>query len=295
MERKAFVLLSGGMDSTTCLFKAIYDFAPPKLESDVAIAELIGTMLDGNGEGYEPISWVEAISVDYGQRHKKEFEYAKETCRRLGIKHSVLSIGDILSGSGVMLTDASVTVPSVSYNEITGVSPTYVPFRNGTLLSVITAFAQKYVNAQIEAKFQRSIGYNPEGNNHPEIALAYKNKIGMKEATDDAKDLCGIYFGAHSEDAHNWAYPDCTPEFIGSMANAIYTGTYYAVRLHTPLEWLTKAEIVTLGERLEVPWDSTWSCYKGEEKHCGTCPTCRARKDAFVIAKAHDPTEYANG
>ena len=42
--------------------------------------------------------------------------------------------------------------------------------------------------------------------------------------------------------------PDCTPEFIGAMANAIYTGTYRQLRLHTPLEWLGKADIIRLGD-----------------------------------------------
>jgi 7-cyano-7-deazaguanine synthase len=250
--RKAFVLLSGGLDSTTCLYKAIRDFTP---------------------EGYQPsrkieIPWVEAISIDYGQRHKKEMEYAKRTCSHLGIDHHVLNLAGILAGPGVMLTDSDQQLPDVSYDELPhGVSPTYVPFRNGTLLSMITAHAQKWVNDQMQ-EMQDGV-----------IATA------VSEA--------GIYFGAHAEDAHNWAYPDCTPEFIGAMANAIYIGTYHSVRLFTPLMWLKKHEIVTLGNDLGVPFGGTWSCYAGGEKHCGTCPTCRSRKDAFMKAMVEDPTEYA--
>src|SRR5690606_5902252 len=92
------------------------------------------------------VDWVEAISVDYGQRHRKEAEYAAATCAQFGIKHSVLNIRGILDGDGVMLTDAREGIPAISYDEIRGVSPTYVPFRNGTLLSLITAHAQKWVN-----------------------------------------------------------------------------------------------------------------------------------------------------
>lgn len=287
--RKAFVLLSGGMDSTTCLFKAIYDYAPKDMPiyGDVGIVrEIIAGKLDGTEKHKDGgIDWVEAISVDYGQRHKKEFDYAKKTCELLGIKHSVLNLGNALSGDGVMLTDASVTVPNIDYADIKGVSPTYVPFRNGTLLSLITAHAQKYVNAQIEALVGKHITGTMQG-----LLIRVHDK---QTATDAAKDLCGIYFGAHSEDAQNWAYPDCTPEFIGAMANAIYTGSYYAIRLHTPLQWLNKAEIATLGDKLEVPFENTWSCYKGEELHCGTCPTCRSRRNAFIIAGVKDPTSYA--
>jgi len=255
--RKAFVLLSGGLDSTTCLYQAIHDYKP----DDMNVSR-VHDMLDGHTSKPE-IDWVEAVSVFYGQRHKKEMDYAKKTCEQLGIKHSILDVGSLLRGDTVMLTDDSVgkvEVPNIDYSEIKGVSPTYVPFRNGLMLSALTAHAQKWVNA----------------NNQ-----------------ENLKVEAGIYFGAHAEDAHNWAYPDCTPEFIGAMANAIYIGSYMQIRLHTPLEWLTKSRVVELGDSLGVPFENTWSCYKGEELHCGVCPTCRSRKQAFDAAGITDPTDYA--
>jgi 7-cyano-7-deazaguanine synthase len=291
MNRKAFVLLSGGIDSTTCLFHAIYDFAPttmPIYGDKNIIAEIVGSLVDGTKNTDEvKIDWVEAVSVNYGQRHQKEIQQAKKICDILGIQHTVLDVGDLLKGKTVMLSADSmgtVEVPNISYGDIKGVSPTYVPFRNGLLLSAITAYAQKWVNAQIAEERQYLIDASHalnHGGNEGQIA------------TDRARDTAGVYFGAHSEDAANWAYPDCTPEFIGAMANAIYTGSYYAIRLHTPLEWLGKSDIVRLGGRLDVPYELTWSCYKGEEKHCGVCPTCRARKQGFIDAKVVDPTEYA--
>jgi 7-cyano-7-deazaguanine synthase len=221
---KAFVLLSGGIDSSTCLFKAIKE------------------------HGRE---FVQAISVDYGQRHIKETEQARKICNFAMVDHRVVQMAPPPKS---MLTDASADVPSISYGEITGVSPTYVPFRNGQLLSRIAGIAQ-------------AEGDNP----------------------------CLIYTGVHAEDALNWAYPDCTPEFIGAMANAIYIGTYHQVRLLAPLQSMMKDEIVELGTKLGVPWELTWSCYKGEELHCGECPTCRARHDGFINADVGDPTVYAVG
>lgn len=278
--RKAFVLLSGGIDSTTCLHKAIVDYHPidaghGKMCIDLALDSSMPTY---PGYAKDIIGkYVEAISINYGQRHFKETAYARHTCERLGIQHTILDIGRVLSGANTMLTDKSVQIPDISYGEIKGVSPTYVPFRNGTLLSVITAYAQKWVNAQIESLI--SIDADPQEQ--------------RRRATDELVDSVGIYFGAHAEDAANWAYPDCTPEFIGAMANAIYIGSYRTIRLHTPLQWLDKAEIIRLGERLRVRWSDTWSCYAGGELHCGTCPTCRARKAGFVVANVKDPTEYA--
>lgn len=231
LETQAFVLHSGGIDSTTCLYHAIKNF------------------------GSENTT---AISVYYGQRHRKEIECSQAICTAAGVKHRTIKLADQPPS---MLTDDAVEIPSVDYADIKGVSPTYVPFRNGQLLSYITAVA------------------------HGSLA------------TDDAghlKQQGVVYFGAHAEDAYNWAYPDCTPEFIGAMANAIYIGTYNYVRLATPLEWLGKADIVKLGTELCVPWQLTWSCYKGEDLHCGVCPTCRARIQGFRDAGVMDPTEYKN-
>lgn len=269
MQRKAFVLLSGGLDSTTCLYKALDDYKP----QDMLIEDAIN--------GPITLNWVEGISINYGQRHQKELEYASRTCKRLGIRHTILDVGNLLAGAQVMLSKDSignVSVPDISYSDIKGVSPTYVPFRNGLMLSAITAHAQKYVNEQIDGS---------------SIIRGEIDQDKKAWATEEAKDLCGVYFGAHAEDAHNWAYPDCTPEFIGAMANAIYVGSYFTIRLHTPLEWLTKTDVVTLGSKLGVPFENTWSCYKGEELHCGVCPTCRSRKEAFSHAGVTDPTEYA--
>jgi len=262
--RKAFCLLSGGIDSTTCLHKAIMDYRPQGMTEEQVHMVI-------NGDIGDNVDWVEAYSIDYGQRHVKEGDFAKITCKGLGIEHHWLKAN--FAGSA-MLTDPDIAIPNISYSEIKGVSPTYVPFRNGTMLSLLAAKAQQYVNKEIESL----------------VNIAGETK---EQATAMMKDSVGLYFGAHAEDAANWAYPDCTPEFIGAMANAIYIGTYMCVRLHTPLQWLNKIEIILLGESLCVDWKHTWSCYAGEDLHCGTCPTCRARKAGFIGAGVPDPTEYA--
>lgn len=279
--KKAFVLLSGGLDSTVCLHKALVDFHPEEHIRTVPVEEVIRVCTV-----VQETRWVEAISIDYGQRHIKEAMYAAATCAKLGIKHTVLDVKGILNSSGTMLTDKTVAIPDISYADIKGVSPTYVPFRNGTLLSIITAHAQKWVNEESKKRDssmdQAYKAADQRRDHNPHIDEAKKH---IAEA--------GIYFGAHSEDAANWAYPDCTPEFIGAMANAIYIGSYQAIRLYTPLQWLMKDEIVTLGQKLGVDFKDTWSCYAGSELHCGICPTCRSRKDAFKKANVADPTTYA--
>lgn len=298
MQRKAFVLLSGGMDSTTCLYKAIRDFAPKRFSSE-DVATYIWAYHHPAEVNPNAIlvqfDWVEAVSIDYGQRHQKEIEYAKRTCDGLGIEHTILDVGNLLSGKSVMLSRESVgnvEVPNLDYEDIKGVSPTYVPFRNGLLLSAITAHTQKWVNKMIASAEEEYNYPEPVGVDNFLPESIAKHDASRERALRESKDIAGIYFGAHSEDAANWAYPDCTPEFIGSMANAIYIGSYQTIRLYTPLQWLMKDEIVTLGTKLGVDFASTWSCYKGEEKHCGLCPTCRSRRAAFIRAGVSDPTVY---
>lgn len=220
---KALVLLSGGVDSTTTLFYA------------------------GQKFGWANVS---AISFNYGQRHIKELEYASRIALNAGIKHHIVQIPFSQMQVQSALTDDGKAIPKIAYSEIDGVSPAYVPFRNGTMLSLATAMA-----------VSENIDY--------------------------------ILAGPHAEDAENWAYADCTLEFMGAMANAIYVGTYGAQRLLTPLLFMSKAEVAALGWSLKAPLFHTWSCYIGGDIHCGECPTCRARKEAFKAAGLMDTTPYA--
>ncbi|WP_329586959.1 7-cyano-7-deazaguanine synthase [Kitasatospora sp. NBC_01250] len=62
--------------------------------------------------------------------------------------------------------------------------------------------------------------------------------------------------------------------------------------LLAPLITLHKHEVIALGEELKVPWERTWTCFRGEELHCGSCAACVERRAAFVTAAVEDPTEY---
>lgn len=216
---KAVVLLSGGLDSSTAL----------------ALARDRGRECG-------------AVSFYYGQRHLIELEAAECIARMYQASHTVREVS-IPKGDSLLLNHQAPMV-AMSYDEIKGVSPTYVPNRNAIFLSLSAA-----------------------------LALAW-------EADE-------VWFGAHADDAANWAYPDCTPEFIGAMAAAIYVGTYHKVRLITPFTHMTKAEIVKVGDELDVPYKFTRSCYTNDRLHCGTCPTCISRKEAFRDAGVADPTEYS--
>jgi 7-cyano-7-deazaguanine synthase len=63
-------------------------------------------------------------------------------------------------------------------------------------------------------------------------------------------------------------------------------------RVVTPFLHWSKADIVRRGAELGVPFADTWSCYRGDTRHCGRCGTCVERREAFELAGIPDPTDY---
>lgn len=103
-------------------------------------------------------------------------------------------------------------------------------------------------------------------------------------------DAVGI--AVHSGD--HFIYPDCRPAFVDAfraMQDCALEGMWQ-VELYAPFVNTDKAGIVAEGARLGVPYELTWSCYKGGERHCGRCGTCVERAEAFHLAGVADPTDY---
>jgi 7-cyano-7-deazaguanine synthase len=112
-----------------------------------------------------------------------------------------------------------------------------------------------------------------------------------------AVNAVAVAFGAHAGD--HPVYPDCRPAFLHAyrrmvlLANEGFLAPQFTVL--APFIGLSKADIVTIGAGLGVPFADTWSCYKGAATHCGTCGTCVERREAFRVAGVADPTTYAGG
>lgn len=99
-----------------------------------------------------------------------------------------------------------------------------------------------------------------------------------------------LILGNHAGD--HAIYPDCRREFTDPMSQAITAGTYANVAVHRPFENISKTAIARLGAQMNVPYQLTYSCYKGGAVHCGTCGTCFERKEAFRDSGIYDPTCY---
>ena len=125
----AIVLLSGGLDSVTCLYWAKAKFAS-----------------------------VTAVSFNYGQRHSSELDFSKAIAKQAGVSHRIIDI-DIAQLGGSSLTDHDMPVPdaqtssfnaSSADNERSATNPasesdipnTYVPARNTIFLSYALAVAE---------------------------------------------------------------------------------------------------------------------------------------------------------
>ncbi len=119
-----------------------------------------------------------------------------------------------------------------------------------------------------------------------------RNMILLSIATGWAisKGYQAVAFGAHS--GEYTPYPDCRPEFATAMDHVARLCDWKPVRILAPFVTWTKSDSVRRGAELGVPFQSTWSCYVGGEKHCGRCGTCLDRKSAFEKSDITDPTDY---
>ncbi len=146
MTKKAIVLVSGGLDSATCLSLA-------------------------KQQGYDCY----ALSFDYGQRSRSELNAAQQVAKSAGvIDHKVISLGlDALGGSA--LTDTSIAVPEGGTE---GIPATYVPARNTVFLSYGLAWAE-VLDADALFIGVNSLDYSGYPDCRPEFIEAYAQMMNL--------------------------------------------------------------------------------------------------------------------
>jgi 7-cyano-7-deazaguanine synthase len=116
--------------------------------------------------------------------------------------------------------------------------------------------------------------------------------IAMAVSWAEVIGATSVYLGAVEADSSG--YPDCRPAFYDAMNEAVRLGTKpgTAIVVKTPFIRLKKKDIILLGKSLEVPFESTWSCYRDEGSACGRCDSCALRLRAFAEAGVDDPLPY---
>lgn len=136
----------------------------------------------------------------------------------------------------------------------------------------------------------------PEGHyedeNMKSTVVPFRNGIMLAIACGlaESRGLKSVFIANHA--GNHAIYPDCRETFIASMSESMSYGTYDHIGINAPYTSLTKTQIAAIGKRLGIDYATTYSCYKGGEKHCGKCGTCVERKEALREAGIDDPTEY---
>ena len=203
-----------------------------------------------------------AIAKDHGyQCYALSFNYGQRHCAELIAAAKIAKAFAVVEYKTIDLDLTQIGGSALTDNKIDipespteGIPITYVPARNTIFLSYALAWAE-------------------------------------------VMDINNIFIGVNAVDYSG--YPDCRPEYIQSFERMANLATKSGVEgskltIHTPLIDLSKAEIIKQGNRLNVDYALTISCYQVDEDGiaCGVCDSCRFRKEGFENAKVSDPTRY---
>jgi 7-cyano-7-deazaguanine synthase len=180
--------------------------------------------------------------------------HSRETKQAIAIASSSGSTYDVLNitlpWKGSSLLDKKAVIPHNAIIDPKEIPSTYVPGRNTVFLS---------------------------------FALSCAEAIGARK----------IFIGANAVDYSG--YPDCRPEYFAVFSKMAGLGTKAGIKgrpikIEAPLLHKSKADIVKLGLKLGVPFEMTWSCYKGGKRPCGKCDSCILRSKGFNQAGIKDPS-----
>lgn len=195
-----------------------------------------------------------AITFNYGQQSfEQELIHAEKICDKLGMKHEVIELPWLKRISNSSLT-TSEDIPEIDEDDLD--------------------------NYEVAVESAKSVWVPARNTVFCSIALAYAESIKAEI----------IIVGWDYEEAKT--FPDNSKEYLESFNETIKYGSFDDITIEAPLIDMTKTEIVKTGQEFNAPMDLSYSCYTGEEEHCGSCESCKRRKRAFIEAKLDDPTKY---
>lgn len=198
---------------------------------------------------------IHALTFDYGQRSaQREIESSKQICQKLGIKHTVMDLNWLGKLGKSALTVHDKEVPQLENDKLDDKETCDETARKVWVPGRNVVFTA--------------------------IATAFA----------EAEDAEKIIVGWDLEESAT--FPDNSREFLEAFNQTLEIGTLEGVQIEAPVIDLNKNEIVELGEKVQAPMELSYSCYMGEEKHCGTCESCMRRKRAFKMANINDRAPY---
>jgi 7-cyano-7-deazaguanine synthase len=254
-SKKAVVLFSGGLDSSTVL----------KIALD---------------EGYDVIP----VSFFYNQRHGTEIDHAKKIAEYFNIKNHIVINLDFSGIKGSALVDFNICVPK---NQI--------KIHNGSDFNSATGnleksklFAQRD-DISATRKDNIPITYVPARNT---IFLSYAIAVGeVNNAGDIFIGVNWIDYSGYPDCRPEYIQAF---EQMANLATKVSVTGALKFKIHTPLINMGKKDIIKKADEIGVPLKMTHSCYDPVDGlACGVCDSCILRRNGFIEAGIEDPTVYA--
>ena len=196
-DAKALVVLSGGQDSTTCLYWALDKYGAAN---------------------------VDTVTFDYGQRHRIELECASKVAEFAGVGNTRLPIDTFAALGGDALTDADIAVQE-DVDDATGLPNTFVPGRNIVFLTYAAALAyQRGIGNLVAGVAQTDYSGYPDCREGTITSLQHTLRLGMefdvtihtplmhlskKDTVELARDLGALPAMAFTHTCYNGKRPPC--------------------------------------------------------------------------------------
>lgn len=160
------------------------------------------------------------------------------------------------------------------------------------LIEINLDFMKRHFESSLLSGAEAIPGGDYDEGNMRSTVVPFRNGIMLSIAAGlaESRDLKEVMIANHAGD-HS-IYPDCRPEFVKAMSEAIEAGTYEHLKIFAPYTNISKTEIIGRGSKAGVDFSLTYSCYRGQKNHCGVCGTCRERRQSFIDANIPDPTSY---
>jgi len=200
---------------------------------------------------------VYCLTFDYNQRHSIEIERAKKYISVLQQKHSQKNIDH-------RVLDLSF------YGDL--------------------ACTSALTNKKIDVPKMKDVIGDPQNKSYcPNRNMVL---LSIAAAYAESVNAGNVYYGATAVDDLS-GYWDCTKPFLKQINDILGLNRRNNISINAPLIEMSKKEIINRGVHLGVDFSKTYTCYNGEVKGCGVCPSCSARIKGFIDSNYIDPLEYS--
>jgi 7-cyano-7-deazaguanine synthase len=159
----------------------------------------------------------------------------------------------------------------------------------GDLVSSVSSLAK---NSEIKMPTIKEILGHPQ----PVTYVPFRNMIFLSLALSfaESNEADSVYISSQQQDLY--AYYDNSQEFIEGINNICKLNRLHDIKVITPFIYLSKTDEILIGQKLNVPFEDSWTCYSGpneSDEACSTCPSCSERIQAFIKAKIPDKIKYS--